>query len=80
MQDSNGGQRLVAEFAGIFSQETVMECLRDTTNRWVNAPVQVFVGSWLSGSPGNAFTLRRTLPEVQAGLPRLSPVPYSGPA
>jgi hypothetical protein len=44
VQGSNGGERLVAEFAGIFSQETVMECLRDTTNRWVNAPVQMFVG------------------------------------
>ena len=44
MQDSNGGQRLVAEFAGIFSKETVMECLRDTTNGWVDAPVQMFVG------------------------------------
>ena len=43
MQNSNGGERLVAEFAGTFSRETVMECLRDTRNRWVNAPVQTFV-------------------------------------
>ena len=34
---------MVAEFAGVFSRETVLECLRDTTKRWVNAPVQMFV-------------------------------------
>jgi hypothetical protein len=44
VQQSNGEERLVAEFAGIFSRETVIECLRDTTNRWVSAPVQMFVG------------------------------------
>jgi hypothetical protein len=43
MQQTYVGQRLVAEFAGTFSQETVMECVRDTAKRWVNAPVQTFV-------------------------------------
>ena len=43
MRDPDGGERLVAESAGVFSRETVMECLQDTTNRWVNAPVQMFV-------------------------------------
>jgi hypothetical protein len=40
----NGGQRLVAEFAGIFLAGDRDGGRRDTTNRWVNAPVQVFVG------------------------------------
>lgn len=44
MKESNGGTRLVAEFAGTFSRETVLECLRDTAKRWAGAPVQVFVG------------------------------------
>ncbi len=44
MKDSNGGTRLVAEFAGTFSRETVLECLRDTATRWAGAPVQTFVG------------------------------------
>jgi hypothetical protein len=35
--------RLVAEFAGTFSRETVVKCLRDTALRWVDAPVQTFV-------------------------------------
>jgi len=33
----------VAEFAGTFSRETVVKCLRDTALRWVDAPVQTFV-------------------------------------
>ena len=43
MQNS-GEERLVKEFAGTFSRETVTECLRDTATRWKNAPVQTFVG------------------------------------
>lgn len=43
MQRSNGEERLVAEFAGTFSPETVTKCLRDTAKRWVDAPVQTFV-------------------------------------
>jgi arsenate reductase len=42
-QKFNGEDRLVAEFAGTFSPETVRECLRDTAKRWVDAPVQTFV-------------------------------------
>jgi hypothetical protein len=44
LESNGGGERLVAEFAGIFPKETVMKCLRDTANRWVDAPVQTFVG------------------------------------
>jgi arsenate reductase len=43
MQERYAGERLVAEFEGIFSRETVMECLKDTAKRWVDAPVQTFV-------------------------------------
>lgn len=35
---------MVSEFAGIFSRETVVECLRDTAKRWAGAPVQMYVG------------------------------------
>jgi hypothetical protein len=44
VDESKVGQRLVAEFEGIFSRETVVECLRDTAKRWAEAPVQMYVG------------------------------------
>jgi hypothetical protein len=44
MKQSKEGQRLVSEFAGVFSRETVVECLRDTAKRWAGAPVQMYVG------------------------------------
>ena len=37
-------EELVAEFAGTFSRETVVECLRDTAKQWADAPVQTYVG------------------------------------
>jgi hypothetical protein len=43
VQKLTAGERLVAEFAGTFSRETVLKCLRDTANTWVDAPVQTFV-------------------------------------
>jgi hypothetical protein len=43
MKESYEGQRLVAEFEGIFPRETVIKCYRDTAKRWVDAPVQVYV-------------------------------------
>lgn len=44
MKESNEGQRLVTEFAGVFSREIVLKCLRDTAKRWAGAPVQMYVG------------------------------------
>lgn len=44
MTDSNEGQRLVTEFAGVFSRDIVVKCLRDTAKRWADAPVQMYVG------------------------------------
>jgi hypothetical protein len=44
MKDSYEGQRLVKEFAGVFSREIVVKCLRDTAKRWADAPVQMYVG------------------------------------
>jgi hypothetical protein len=43
MQEHGAEERLVAEFADTFSRETVLECLKDTAKRWVDAPVQTFV-------------------------------------
>ena len=43
MQEHYAGERLVAEFNGTFSRETVMNCLKDTAKRWADAPVQAFV-------------------------------------
>ncbi len=43
MKKYGGEDRLVAEFAGTSSRETVVQCLRDTASRWVDAPVQSFV-------------------------------------
>ena len=45
MKESNEGQRLVTEFAGIFTRETVVECLRDTAKRWAGAPSRCTWGS-----------------------------------
>jgi arsenate reductase (thioredoxin) len=36
-------QRLSDEFAGVFSPETVAETLRDSAERWVDAPIQAHV-------------------------------------
>jgi len=44
VKESKEADQLVAEFEGIFSRETVLECLRDTTKRFVRAPVQMYVG------------------------------------
>jgi arsenate reductase (thioredoxin) len=43
VDESKVGQELAAEFEGIFSRETVMECLRDTAEEWADAPVQTYV-------------------------------------
>jgi hypothetical protein len=43
MTDSYEGQRLVTEFAGVFSREIVVKCLRDTAKRWADSPVQMYV-------------------------------------
>lgn len=40
---TGAGRRLAAEFAGIFSPETVEEVLHDSAFRWVDAPIQVHV-------------------------------------
>ena len=42
-QETYVGQRLVSEFAGTFSREIVMACVRDSAKRWVDAPVQTYV-------------------------------------
>ena len=44
MKERIEGEELVAEFAGTFSRETVVECLRDTAKQWANAPIQMYVG------------------------------------
>jgi hypothetical protein len=44
VNESKVGQGLVVEFEGIFSRETVVECLRDTAKEWADAPVQTYVG------------------------------------
>ncbi len=37
--------RLVAEFSGVFSAETVIETLQDSASEWADAPVQTLVPS-----------------------------------
>jgi arsenate reductase (thioredoxin) len=44
MNERIEGEELVAEFAGTFSRETVVECLRDTAKQWADAPIQMYVG------------------------------------
>jgi protein-tyrosine-phosphatase len=43
MDLTNAEGRLAKEFAGIFSRETVVECLRDSAFRFADAPVQTHV-------------------------------------
>ena len=43
MDLSNAEQRLAEEFRGVFSPETVGECLRDSASRWKDAPIQTHV-------------------------------------
>ena len=43
MESANAELRLRHEFAGIFSAETIAECVRDSATRWADAPVQVHV-------------------------------------
>ena len=43
MELTNAEQRLLNEFAGIFSPETIEECVRDSARRWADAPIQVHV-------------------------------------
>jgi arsenate reductase len=43
MELTGAGRRLAAEFAGIFSPETVEEVLHDSAFRWIDAPIQVHV-------------------------------------
>ncbi|MCD6020406.1 MAG: arsenate reductase ArsC [Actinomycetia bacterium] len=43
MELTGAGKRLAAEFAGIFSAETVEEVLHDSALRWMDAPIQVHV-------------------------------------
>jgi arsenate reductase (thioredoxin) len=43
MDLTGAGRRLAAEFAGIFSPETVEEVLHDSAFRWIDAPIQVHV-------------------------------------
>ena len=43
MELGSAGDRLKAEFAGVFSPETVEEVLRDSALRWKEAPIQAHV-------------------------------------
>jgi arsenate reductase (thioredoxin) len=43
MDLSNAEQSLAVEFRGVFSPETVAECLRDSASRWERAPIQTHV-------------------------------------
>jgi arsenate reductase (thioredoxin) len=43
MELKNAERRLFAEFAGVFSPETIAECVRDSAHRWTDAPIQVHV-------------------------------------
>jgi arsenate reductase len=43
MELTGAERRLAAEFAGIFSPETVEEVLQDSALRWKDAPIQVHV-------------------------------------
>jgi arsenate reductase (thioredoxin) len=43
MELMNAESRLRAEFAGVFSAETIAECIRDSADRWAGASIQVHV-------------------------------------
>ena len=43
MELTSAEQRLLKEFAGIFSPETIEECVRDSARRWAHAPIQLHV-------------------------------------
>ena len=43
MELKGAQERLIAEFAGVFSPETVIETLRDSAAQWEDAPIQVHV-------------------------------------
>ncbi len=43
MELQNAQDRLIGEFAGVFSPETVIETIHDSANRWEDAPVQAHV-------------------------------------
>ena len=71
-------ERLVNEFSGIFSPETVAECLRDSADKLTDAPVQTYVGSavhLIMGAPiergRDRWLFLRTTPSAMA--PSLGP-------
>ena len=43
MDLTHAEEKLVEEFAGIFSPETIVECLRDSASKLAGAPVQTYV-------------------------------------
>ena len=43
MELESAEQRLVSEFEGVFSPETVMEYVHDSAKRWKDAPIQTHV-------------------------------------
>ncbi len=43
MDLSREQQRLVEEFSGVFSPETIVEVLKDSADKWVDAPVGAYV-------------------------------------
>lgn len=43
MDQTHAGEKLVQEFARIFSPETVAECLQDSADKLAGAPVQTYV-------------------------------------
>lgn len=60
MDLTHAHERLVAEFAGIFSAETVSECLHDSALGLSRKPgSRPTSRSWQSGSRGNGSERRR---------------------